>query len=130
MPYDLNLLEFWNLKKLKAPPLSAYINNRDSTKDIEEKSLWYRTKCATPIFDLNYVLVKYCSNDSRLLLSASVRFIQQTFEMGKLLICQFGRSPAWTSPIFCTFNKNICMLGSLRYLSFHKLHAVQNTESR
>ena len=129
----MNLPEHWNLKKLKPPPFSAYINDRDSTQDIEEKSVWYQTKCAAPIFDLNDDLIKYCSNDSRLLLSASVRFIQQTFEMGKLLICRFGRSPAWTPrrhQYFVPFNKNICTLGSLGYVSFQKLYAVQNTETR
>ena len=115
--FQSNIPENWGRIRKQPPPLSSYLQDRDSEKAKSEKKKWWEeVKCKQPEFSLNQDIVKYCRADVHLLMQACTKFLHQTMDFGQQLISKFGLSPSFKpglcQPHFHPFNHGIPTLGS------------------
>ena len=115
--HTTNIPGNWGRVRKNPPPLSSYINKRDSDKLKKEKTDWWlEVKSKAPEFRFNDHIIKYCVADVTLLMSACTKFLHQSMDFGQQLIGKFGISPSFKpglcQPHFHPLNRGIPTLGS------------------
>ena len=115
--HTTNIPGNWGRVRKNPPPLSSYINKRDSDKLKKDKTDWWlEVKSKAPEFRFNDDIIKYCVADVTLLMSACTKFLHQSMDFGQELIGKFGISPSFKpglcQPHFHPLNKGIPTLGS------------------
>ena len=113
--FSQNRSQCWNIKTRHPPPLEAFESSRDSQKVREDKKQWWLEKNAAKFYDMNCELVKYCFQDTRLLVMSIAAFLKQSYDFNALLLRKFGIPPGWNPRRFkyyVPYSRDCFTLGS------------------